>query len=100
MEREWMFVKTTSKKNNLFRDVVIDFFLWLVFFKLSSHRFPNIKMYLMNNWNSKQICSMQKAAKPIDHIWNCNLSQKVQIFNQKMRSKKMNIDDLITTNFG
>ena len=52
----------------------------------------------MNNWNSKQICSVQKAAKPIDHIRNRDLSQKVQILNQKMRSKKMNIDDLIIPN--
>lgn len=41
---------------------------------------------------------MQEAAKPIDHIWNCNLSHKVQLFNQKMRSKQMNIDDLIIPN--
>ena len=31
---------------------------------------------------------MEKAAKPIDHVQNCNLSHKVQLLNQKMRSKQ------------
>lgn len=42
----------------------------------------------MNTWNSKQICRMQEAAKPLDHVWNCYLSHKVQLLNQKMRNKK------------
>lgn len=73
-------------------------FLWFVFLKLSSDRFPNMKVYLTNTWNSKQIYSMQDAAKPVHHIWNCNLSHQVQLLNQKMKVSKMNIDYLIIPN--
>lgn len=42
----------------------------------------------MNIWNSKQISSIQEAANPKDHVWNHNLSHKIQLLKQKVRKKQ------------